>query len=64
MARRGRVAKKRDIKSEEKRKEEVEKDTSQSVPQDSVCLPSSLEDFITCQICKDQISKDHRMCPS
>lgn len=57
-------AKKRNVKKEQKQKEEADSalfDLPQieEKPQEK----PDISDLITCQICKDQIVEDHRMCP-
>lgn len=64
MKRKTRAAKKRDTKAEEKRKEEVENDTTHSILLEAASVNPTIEDFITCQIWKEAITKEHRMCPS
>ena len=54
---------KRDIKFVDKIKDEVEADTSPLTQNDSLKTKPSLEDLIICQICKDPVEKDHKMCP-
>lgn len=53
----------RSIKAEAKMKEEAENDTSNSVQIDPTVVKPTIEDLITCQIWKETIGKDHRMCP-
>lgn len=56
-------ARRRDIKAMEKLKEEGEGETSHSVQLEYQGEKPTIEDLIICQICKDPIEKEHRMCP-
>ena len=54
---------KRDIKQQQKEKEDVEESTSFCTQTERIQGKSCLEDLIICQICKDPVEKDHKMCP-
>ena len=63
MKTKAQTPKKRDTKALEKIKEEGEGDTNLSVQMETTHGKPTIEDLITCQICKDPVVKDHRMCP-
>lgn len=56
-------SRRRDIKSDEKKKDEAEGDTSHSLHHDDPSKKHTIEELILCQICKEVIVDEHRMCP-
>ncbi|CAI2367072.1 unnamed protein product [Moneuplotes crassus] len=58
-----RSVKKRDLKALQKQSETDDAEASSYSQVASCTTKPNLEDIIICQICKDQVDKDHKMCP-